>query len=160
MVKRAELQSNNVETKIYSVSHIFPFEELYENLAGRHQAECQFLHDGIKSSPIFRPQALVEGGLASLADDPHFVSTSKREMADAMRTTVDDMESVAQGILGPRSASAPAAKKRRPVPVPPTAPSVAAPASGAKPDPSVRRKRRPVPTISSVQKPHEPSSNV
>uniref|UniRef100_A0A8C2X849 Voltage-dependent L-type calcium channel subunit alpha n=1 Tax=Cyclopterus lumpus TaxID=8103 RepID=A0A8C2X849_CYCLU len=53
---------------------------------------CGFLH-----------QALVKGGLASLAKDPGFVSVTKEEMADAMHTTVDEMESVAQSILRERA---------------------------------------------------------
>uniref|UniRef100_A0A8C4HGC7 Voltage-dependent L-type calcium channel subunit alpha n=1 Tax=Dicentrarchus labrax TaxID=13489 RepID=A0A8C4HGC7_DICLA len=58
-------------------------------------------------------QALVKGGLGSLAKDPDFVTVTKKEMADAMRTTVDDMESVAQGILSERSGSIASVKKRR-----------------------------------------------
>uniref|UniRef100_A0A8C4HCB2 Voltage-dependent L-type calcium channel subunit alpha n=1 Tax=Dicentrarchus labrax TaxID=13489 RepID=A0A8C4HCB2_DICLA len=71
-------------------------------------------------------QALVKGGLGSLAKDPDFVTVTKKEMADAMRTTVDDMESVAQGILSERSGSIASVKKRRPIPVPPPASAVAA----------------------------------
>ncbi|XP_034393185.1 dihydropyridine-sensitive L-type skeletal muscle calcium channel subunit alpha-1-like [Cyclopterus lumpus] len=81
-------------------------------------------------------EALVKGGLASLAKDPGFVSVTKEEMADAMHTTVDEMESVAQSILRERADSVTSVKKRRPVP----------PA-----DPAVRRKRRPIPMIPSVQ---------
>lgn len=102
-------------------------------------------------------QALVKGGLASLAKDPSFVSASKREMADAMHTTVDDMESVAQGILSERSGSIASVKKRRPVPSP--APAAAAQEPG-QPDPAVRRKRRPIPKIPSSQEPAEASSTV
>lgn len=69
-------------------------------------------------------------------------------MAAAMHTTVDDMESVAQGILGERSGSLPSVKKRRPVP--PPAPAVAAQTT-AQSDPAVRRKRRPIPIIPSSQ---------
>lgn len=109
---------------------------------------------------ILFPKALVEGGLASLANDPHFVSVTKREMADAMNTTVDDMESVAQGILSQQAGSIPSVKKRRPVPAPPPAPSTAAQTATAQPDPAVRRKRRPIPIIPSAQEPSEPSSKV
>lgn len=89
----------------------------------------------------------MSGGLASLAKDPDFVSQTKKEMAEAMRTTEDDMESVAQGILSQRGPIPPAKKKR---PVPPPAPD-AAPQTSAPPDPAVRRKRRPVPIIPSSQ---------
>lgn len=109
---------------------------------------------------ILFPQALVEGGLASLANDPHFVSVTKREMADAMNTTVNEMENVAQGILGRQAGSISSVKKRRPVPVPPPAPSAAAQTATAQPDPAVRRKRRPIPTIPSAQEPSEPSSKM
>ncbi|XP_056895578.1 dihydropyridine-sensitive L-type skeletal muscle calcium channel subunit alpha-1-like [Takifugu flavidus] len=96
-------------------------------------------------------EALVSGGLASLAKDPNFVTQTKKEMAEAMRTTEDDMESVAQGILSQRCGPIPPAKKKRPVPVsPPPAPDVA-PRTSAPPDPAVRRKRRPVPIIPSSQ---------
>jgi len=87
-------------------------------------------------------QALVEGGLASLAKDPGFVSVTKEEMADAMHTTVNEMESVARGILSERAGSVTSVKKRRPVP-----PAAAA----GQPDPAVRRKRRPIQLIPSVQ---------
>uniref|UniRef100_A0A8C9X7B6 Voltage-dependent L-type calcium channel subunit alpha n=1 Tax=Sander lucioperca TaxID=283035 RepID=A0A8C9X7B6_SANLU len=50
-------------------------------------------------------QALEQGGLASLAKDPGFLSVTKQEMADAMHTTVDEMESVAQDILSKRAGS-------------------------------------------------------
>lgn len=102
-------------------------------------------------------QALVKGGLASLAKDPGFVSVTKKEMADAMHTTVDDMESVAQGILSERSSRIASIKKRRPIPVPP--PAVAVQETG-QPDPAVRRKRRPIPMIPSVQETAEADSKV
>ncbi|XP_074500500.1 calcium channel, voltage-dependent, L type, alpha 1S subunit, b [Sebastes fasciatus] len=101
-------------------------------------------------------EALVKGGLASLARDPGFVSVTKKEMADAMHTTVDDMENVAQGILSERAGSVMSVKKRRPIPVPRPALAVAAQEMD-QPDPSVRRKRRPIPLIPSVQ---EADSNV
>uniref|UniRef100_A0A8C9X746 Voltage-dependent L-type calcium channel subunit alpha n=1 Tax=Sander lucioperca TaxID=283035 RepID=A0A8C9X746_SANLU len=101
-------------------------------------------------------QALEQGGLASLAKDPGFLSVTKQEMADAMHTTVDEMESVAQDILSKRAGSVTSVKKRRPIPVPPPATAVAAQATG-QPDPAVRRKRRPIPSIPSVQ---EADSNV
>lgn len=80
-------------------------------------------------------------------------------MAAAMHTTVDDMESVAQGILGERSGSLPSVKKRRPIPVPPPAPAVAAQTT-AQSDPAVRRKRRPIPIIPSSQELAESNPNV
>uniref|UniRef100_A0A8C9X4U4 Voltage-dependent L-type calcium channel subunit alpha n=1 Tax=Sander lucioperca TaxID=283035 RepID=A0A8C9X4U4_SANLU len=101
-------------------------------------------------------EALEQGGLASLAKDPGFLSVTKQEMADAMHTTVDEMESVAQDILSKRAGSVTSVKKRRPIPVPPPATAVAAQATG-QPDPAVRRKRRPIPSIPSVQ---EADSNV
>lgn len=73
-----------------------------------------------------------------------------------MHTTVDEMESVAQGLLSKRAGSVTSVKKRRPIPVPPSAAAVAAQARG-QPDPAVRRKRRPIPSIPSVQ---EADSNV
>lgn len=97
---------------------------------------------------VLLPQALVSGGLATLAKDPTFVSQTKEEMADAMHTTVDDMESVAQGILSQRSGPIPPAKKKRAVPLPPPP---AAHQTSAPPDPAVRKKRRPVPIIPSSQ---------
>lgn len=104
-------------------------------------------------------QALVKGGLASLAKDPSFVSATKQEMAAAMHTTVGDMESMSQGILSERSGSLAPMKKRRPVPVPPPAPAAAAQLT-TQPDPAVRRKRRPVPTIPSSQGLAESNSKV
>ncbi|KAG8002693.1 Dihydropyridine-sensitive L-type skeletal muscle calcium channel subunit alpha-1 [Nibea albiflora] len=128
----------------------FPYDPDYgegQSLSSRSAAD-QLVHE-----------ALVQGGLASMAKDPNFVSVTKREMADAMRTSVDDMESVAQGILSERSSSVASGKKRRPIPVPPPAPAVAAQETG-QPDPAVRRKRRPVPMIPSVQEPDEANSKV
>ncbi|XP_034552541.1 dihydropyridine-sensitive L-type skeletal muscle calcium channel subunit alpha-1-like [Notolabrus celidotus] len=96
-------------------------------------------------------EALVKGGLASLAEDPGFVSVAKHEMAQAMRTSLDDIESKAQDILSERSTSAASAKKkRRPIPVPPSAAAVTVKETG-EPDPAVRRKKRPIPRIPSVQ---------
>uniref|UniRef100_A0A3Q3EVK9 Voltage-dependent L-type calcium channel subunit alpha n=1 Tax=Labrus bergylta TaxID=56723 RepID=A0A3Q3EVK9_9LABR len=94
-------------------------------------------------------KALVKGGLSSLAEDPGFASVAKNEMAEAMHTSLHDMESVALGILA-------YVKKRRPIPVPPSAPAVAAKATG-EPDPAVRRKRRPIPRIPAV---HEDDTRV
>lgn len=94
-----------------------------------------------------------------MAKDPNFVSVTKKEMAVAMHTTVDDMESVARGILSERSGSIPSVKKRRPIPVPPPAPAVAAQKT-AQPDLAARRKRRPIPIIPSSQGPAESNSKV
>uniref|UniRef100_A0A671X857 Voltage-dependent L-type calcium channel subunit alpha n=1 Tax=Sparus aurata TaxID=8175 RepID=A0A671X857_SPAAU len=45
---------------------------------------------------------LLTGGIASLARDPSFVSVAKEQMADAIRTSVNDLESMAQDILSER----------------------------------------------------------
>uniref|UniRef100_A0AAQ4P5B8 Voltage-dependent L-type calcium channel subunit alpha n=1 Tax=Gasterosteus aculeatus aculeatus TaxID=481459 RepID=A0AAQ4P5B8_GASAC len=82
-------------------------------------------------------EALAEGGRASLAKDPRFVSATKEETADAVHTTVDELGN---------ARSVPSAKKRRPIPVPPPPAATA-----GRPDPAARRKRRPVPLIPSVQ---------
>uniref|UniRef100_A0A665X6T6 Voltage-dependent L-type calcium channel subunit alpha n=1 Tax=Echeneis naucrates TaxID=173247 RepID=A0A665X6T6_ECHNA len=94
-------------------------------------------------------QALVESGLASLAKDADFVSATRKEMADAMSMPMVQMEGMAQGILDERSSSVKPVKKRRPIPVPTSGPSVAAQET-EQPDPAVRRKRRPIPVIPSV----------
>lgn len=102
---------------------------------------------GVCSPP---PPPRVSGGLASLAQDPTFVSQTEEEMADAMHTTLDDMESVARVILSQRSGPIPPAKKKRAVPLPPAPPPPPrTPQGTAPPDPSVRRKRRPVAIIPS-----------
>uniref|UniRef100_A0A665X6S3 Voltage-dependent L-type calcium channel subunit alpha n=1 Tax=Echeneis naucrates TaxID=173247 RepID=A0A665X6S3_ECHNA len=93
--------------------------------------------------------ALVESGLASLAKDADFVSATRKEMADAMSMPMVQMEGMAQGILDERSSSVKPVKKRRPIPVPTSGPSVAAQET-EQPDPAVRRKRRPIPVIPSV----------
>uniref|UniRef100_A0A667X197 Voltage-dependent L-type calcium channel subunit alpha n=1 Tax=Myripristis murdjan TaxID=586833 RepID=A0A667X197_9TELE len=96
--------------------------------------------------------ALIEGGLASLARDPGFVSVTKKEMAEAMRIPMAEMEGMAQGILSGRSGQSTSVKKRRPVPVPPSAPSVTAEMTQevGQADVAVKRKRRPVPVPPSV----------
>lgn len=94
----------------------------------------------------------MSGGLAALAKDPNFVFQTKVEMADAMHTTVDDMESVAQGILSQHSGAIPPVKKKRAVPLPPPPQAFdKTPRTSAPPDPAVRKKRRPVPIIPSSQ---------
>lgn len=90
----------------------------------------------------------MKGGLGSLAEDPSFVSAARQEMAEAMQTPLTDIESVARAILNKRSASG--KKKRRPIPVPPSAPAVTVEETD-EPDPAVRRKRRPIPRIPAVQ---------
>uniref|UniRef100_A0A7N8Y2I5 Voltage-dependent L-type calcium channel subunit alpha n=1 Tax=Mastacembelus armatus TaxID=205130 RepID=A0A7N8Y2I5_9TELE len=104
-------------------------------------------------------QALISSGLASWARDPSFVSVTKKEMADAMDIPIAEMEDMAQGILRERSSSITPVKKRRPIPVPPSRPTVAAQETH-QPDPAVRRKRRPVPVVPSVQEPAEDDSEV
>ncbi|XP_014893396.1 calcium channel, voltage-dependent, L type, alpha 1S subunit, b [Poecilia latipinna] len=96
-------------------------------------------------------EALEMGGLASLSKDPAFVSVTKKEMADAMHMPVSEMEGVARGILSERSDSVPSVKKRRPVPVPPPVPAGGGQRPG-QPEPAVRKKRRPVPTVPSRKK--------
>uniref|UniRef100_A0A7N6B0V8 Voltage-dependent L-type calcium channel subunit alpha n=1 Tax=Anabas testudineus TaxID=64144 RepID=A0A7N6B0V8_ANATE len=78
-----------------------------------------FLID-INTMFFFSFQALVKGGLVSLARDPGFVSVTKKEMVDAMHIPMSEMEGVAQGILNKRHSSVTSVKKRRPVPVPPS----------------------------------------
>uniref|UniRef100_A0A669DH26 Voltage-dependent L-type calcium channel subunit alpha n=1 Tax=Oreochromis niloticus TaxID=8128 RepID=A0A669DH26_ORENI len=104
-------------------------------------------------------EALEKGGLVSLARDPGFVSLTKKEMAEAMHISVSDMEGVAQGILKERSSSMTPVKKRRPIPVPPPAPAAATVVTG-RPDPAVRRKKRPIPTVPSARGPSEADSGV
>lgn len=77
-------------------------------------------------------------------------------MAEAMHISVSDMEGVAQGILKERSSSMTPVKKRRPIPVPSPAPTVVT----GRPDPAVRRKKRPIPTVPSAQGPSETDSGV
>uniref|UniRef100_A0A3B4GVP0 Voltage-dependent L-type calcium channel subunit alpha n=1 Tax=Pundamilia nyererei TaxID=303518 RepID=A0A3B4GVP0_9CICH len=101
-------------------------------------------------------EALEKSGLVSLARDPGFVSLTKKEMAEAMHISVSDMEGVAQGILKERSSSMTPVKKRRPIPVPSPAPTVVT----GRPDPAVRRKKRPIPTVPSAQGPSETDSGV
>lgn len=67
-------------------------------------------------------------------------------MAEAMHIPIAEMEGVAQGILHKRSSGIPSVKKRRPTPVP-----AAAAQETNQPDPAVRRKKRPIPKIPSVQ---------
>uniref|UniRef100_A0A3Q3EVR3 Voltage-dependent L-type calcium channel subunit alpha n=1 Tax=Labrus bergylta TaxID=56723 RepID=A0A3Q3EVR3_9LABR len=120
-------------------------------------SSCQFMAEALPKIQMLMvviklfsfSQALVKGGLSSLAEDPGFASVAKNEMAEAMHTSLHDMESVALGILA-------YVKKRRPIPVPPSAPAVAAKATG-EPDPAVRRKRRPIPRIPAV---HEDDTRV
>lgn len=91
------------------------------------------------------------GGLASLSKDPGFVSVTKKEMADAMHIPISEMEGVARGILSERSDSIPSVKKRRPVPEPPPFPAGGG-QKPSQPEPAVRKKRRPVPTVPSRRK--------
>lgn len=97
--------------------------------------------------------------MASLARDPSFVSVAKEQMADAIRTSVNDLESMAQDILSERPDSVTSVKKRRPIPVPPPVSAAAALQTG-QPDPAVRRKRRPIPKIPSLQEAAEADSKV
>ncbi|KAF0036298.1 hypothetical protein F2P81_011610 [Scophthalmus maximus] len=121
----------------------FPYDPHYEDNQSEssHTAADQLVQE-----------ALVEGGLASQARDGDFVSVTKREMADAIHIPIPEMEGLARGILNERSV-----KKRRPVPEPGR--HVAAQET-RQPDPAVRRKRRPVPTVPSVPKPAKADSKV
>ncbi|KAK7916200.1 hypothetical protein WMY93_011961 [Mugilogobius chulae] len=85
-------------------------------------------------------EALFKGGVRSLAGDPGFVSVTKRELAEAMHIPMSEMEGAAKSLLKERSSSQSSNKKKRPVPVPPSAPSTAPQTS--RPEPAVRRKRR------------------
>lgn len=110
---------------------------------------------------LFFFQALVKGGLTSLARDPGFVSVAKKEMAEAMHMPVSEMEDTAQGILKERSSSLASVKKRRPIPIRPSVLAAAAP-EASRPEPAVRRKKRPVPMIPSLpmEEQDEADSNV
>uniref|UniRef100_A0A672LSD6 Voltage-dependent L-type calcium channel subunit alpha n=1 Tax=Sinocyclocheilus grahami TaxID=75366 RepID=A0A672LSD6_SINGR len=63
-------------------------------------------------------QALRDGGLDSLAEDPQFVSVTRKELAEAINIGVEDMEGMAQGIVNGQSGKV-TKRKRRPIPVPP-----------------------------------------
>lgn len=65
-------------------------------------------------------QALRNGGLETLAEDPKFVAVTKKEMAEAMNISVSDMEGAAQGLLNENGGKT-MKRKRRPIPVPPSA---------------------------------------
>lgn len=64
------------------------------------------------------PQALRDGGLDSLAEDPQFVSVTRKELAEAINIGMEDMEGMAQGIVNGQSGKV-TKRKRRPIPVPP-----------------------------------------
>uniref|UniRef100_A0A8C1UJX0 Voltage-dependent L-type calcium channel subunit alpha n=1 Tax=Cyprinus carpio TaxID=7962 RepID=A0A8C1UJX0_CYPCA len=63
-------------------------------------------------------QALRDGGLDSLAEDPKFVSVTRKELAEAINIGMEDMEGMAQGIVNRQSGKV-TKRKRRPIPVPP-----------------------------------------
>uniref|UniRef100_A0A8C2L3M7 Voltage-dependent L-type calcium channel subunit alpha n=1 Tax=Cyprinus carpio TaxID=7962 RepID=A0A8C2L3M7_CYPCA len=63
-------------------------------------------------------QALRDGGLDSLAEDPKFVSVTRKELAEAINIGMEDMEGMAQGIVNGQSGKV-TKRKRRPIPVPP-----------------------------------------
>uniref|UniRef100_A0AAQ4QM08 Voltage-dependent L-type calcium channel subunit alpha n=1 Tax=Gasterosteus aculeatus aculeatus TaxID=481459 RepID=A0AAQ4QM08_GASAC len=91
-------RGNDERPKQTTLSLQFPYEPNY----GDSQSES--------SSTAADRLALAEGGRASLAKDPRFVSATKEETADAVHTTVDELGN---------ARSVPSAKKRRPIPVPP-----------------------------------------
>jgi len=127
----------------------FPYDPNY----GDSQCQCSHAVDGLPAADQLVQEALIEGGLDTLARDPGFVSATKREMSDALHLPVAEMEGMAQGIINGR-----ATKKRRPIPVlpsvqPPAPPSPTPSSASAlnerersrTADPAVRKKRRPVP---------------
>ncbi|MEQ2302250.1 hypothetical protein AMECASPLE_004799 [Ameca splendens] len=119
----------------------FPYEPDYEDSQwGQSKAAADQLVQ----------EALERGGLVSLSKDPGFVSATKKEMADAMHIPVSEMEGMARGILNERSDCIPSVKKRRPVPVPP--PAAAGGQKPGQPEPAVRKKRRPIPTVPTRKK--------
>uniref|UniRef100_A0A672PGN2 Voltage-dependent L-type calcium channel subunit alpha n=1 Tax=Sinocyclocheilus grahami TaxID=75366 RepID=A0A672PGN2_SINGR len=64
------------------------------------------------------PQALRDGGLDSLAEDPQFVFVTRKELAEAITIGVEDMEGMAQSIVNGQSGKV-TKRKRRPIPIPP-----------------------------------------
>ncbi|KAG7472530.1 hypothetical protein MATL_G00109830 [Megalops atlanticus] len=78
-----------------------------------HQAEGQTAADQLIQ------EALTDGGVDVLAQDPTFVAVTKQEMAEAMDITVDDIEGAAAGILNGRKGRV-VKRKRRPIPTPPS----------------------------------------
>nr|XP_057939489.1 dihydropyridine-sensitive L-type skeletal muscle calcium channel subunit alpha-1-like isoform X2 [Doryrhamphus excisus] len=90
-----------------------------------------------------------------LSDSPNGSSHSaaahlfQEETADVVHTTLEDMEDVARALLNQRPSCMAPVKKKRPVPVPPC-PQAAASRDPERPDPAVRRKRRPGPPASSA----------
>uniref|UniRef100_A0A8C2HH29 Voltage-dependent L-type calcium channel subunit alpha n=1 Tax=Cyprinus carpio TaxID=7962 RepID=A0A8C2HH29_CYPCA len=63
-------------------------------------------------------QALRDGGLDSLAEDPQFVFVTRKELAEAINIGVEDMEGMAQRIVNGQSSKV-TKRKRRPIPIPP-----------------------------------------
>uniref|UniRef100_A0A673HNE4 Voltage-dependent L-type calcium channel subunit alpha n=1 Tax=Sinocyclocheilus rhinocerous TaxID=307959 RepID=A0A673HNE4_9TELE len=63
-------------------------------------------------------QALRDGGLDSLAEDPQFVFVTRKELAEAINIGVEDMEGMAQSIVNGQSGKV-TKRKRRPIPIPP-----------------------------------------
>lgn len=53
-----------------------------------------------------------------MAEDPQFVSVTRKELAEAINIGVEDMEGMAQGIVNGQSGKV-TKRKRRPIPVPP-----------------------------------------
>uniref|UniRef100_A0A8C1LT40 Voltage-dependent L-type calcium channel subunit alpha n=1 Tax=Cyprinus carpio TaxID=7962 RepID=A0A8C1LT40_CYPCA len=64
------------------------------------------------------PQALRDGGLDSLAEDPQFVYVTRKELAEAINIGVEDMEGMAQRIVNGQSSKV-TKRKCRPIPIPP-----------------------------------------
>ncbi|XP_017324467.1 calcium channel, voltage-dependent, L type, alpha 1S subunit, b isoform X2 [Ictalurus punctatus] len=76
--------------------------------------------ESLPATDILIQQALRNGGLETLAEDPKFVAVTKKEMAEAMNISVSDMEGAAQGLLNENGGKT-MKRKRRPIPVPPSA---------------------------------------
>uniref|UniRef100_A0A4W4FYL9 Voltage-dependent L-type calcium channel subunit alpha n=1 Tax=Electrophorus electricus TaxID=8005 RepID=A0A4W4FYL9_ELEEL len=63
------------------------------------------------TASYFTPQTLRDGGLETLADNPKFVSVTKKEMAESLQISIADMEGMAKGILNEQSGNVVKRKK-------------------------------------------------
>lgn len=59
----------------------------------------------VNTDPICAPQVLISEGLGLFARDPRFVALAKREIADACRLTLDEMDSAASDLLAQGTSS-------------------------------------------------------
>ncbi|ROL49181.1 Dihydropyridine-sensitive L-type skeletal muscle calcium channel subunit alpha-1 [Anabarilius grahami] len=103
------LSDFNVRTDITQ----FPYNPSYE--ASKNQRAAT---EASPATDKLIQQALRDGGLDSLADDPQFVSVTRKELTEAINIGVADMEGMAQGIVNGQSGKV-TKRKRRPIPVPP-----------------------------------------